>query len=111
MLNTRFTSLVGCTVPLQQAPMGSFSRARLAGAVSAAGGLGMVVVTGEKPDRVAQRLDDARAQSPGPIGANFFLVLCDPATLPICVAAAAARVRVVDFFYGEPDPALVAIVH
>jgi len=111
MIDTRFTSLVGCAVPLQQAPMGSFSRARLAGAVSAAGGLGMVVVTGEKPDRVAQRLDDARAQSPGPIGANFFLVLCDPATLRTCVAAAAARVRVVDFFYGEPDPALVAIVH
>jgi len=111
MLRTRFTDLVGCTVPLQQAPMGSFSRGRLAGAVSAAGGLGMVVVTGEKATRVAQRLDDAMAQSRGPIGANFFLVLCDQATLPACVATAAARVRVVDFFYGQPDPALVAIVH
>ena len=111
MLRTRFTDLVGCKVPLQQAPMGSFSRGRLAGAVSAAGGLGMVVVTGEQPSRVAQRLDEATAQSRGPIGANFFLVLCDPATLPVCIATAAARVRVVDFFYGQPDPTLVGIVH
>lgn len=111
MLPTRFTALVGCTLPFQQAPIGGFAQARLASAVSAAGGLGMVVVTGAEPARIAQRLDDAVSRSPGPIGANFFLVLCDPATLSACVATAAARVRVVDFFYGEPDPALIAIVH
>lgn len=111
MLSTRFTALVGCRLPLQQAPIGGLAQARLASAVSAAGGLGTVVVTGAEPARIAQRLDDAVSRSPGPIAANFFLILCNPATLFECVAAAAARVRVVDFFYGEPDPALVAIVH
>lgn len=111
MLTTRFTDLVGCTVPIQQSPMGSFARPRLAAAVSAAGGLGMVVVTGEGPERIARRLDEALELSPGPIGANFFLLMCEPETLPECVATAAARAQVIDFFYREPDTALVAIVH
>jgi nitronate monooxygenase len=111
MLTTRFTDLVGCTVPIQQAPMGSFARPRLAAAVSAAGGLGMVVVTGAEPERIARRLDEAIELSPGPIGANFFLLMSDPATLPDCVATAAERAQVIDFFYSEPDPELVAIVH
>lgn len=111
MLRTRFTDLVGCTVPLQQSPMGSFARPRLAAAVSAAGGLGMVVVTGASPDRIAQRLDQALERSPGPIGANFFLLFCDPDTLPECVATAASRAQVIDFFYQDPDPALVSVVH
>ena len=111
MLRTRFTDLVGCTVPIQQSPMGSFARPRLAAAVSAAGGLGMVVVTGEEPGRIAKRLDEALEMSPGPIGANFFLLMCDPETLPACVATAAARAQVIDFFYRDPDPALVGVVH
>jgi NAD(P)H-dependent flavin oxidoreductase YrpB (nitropropane dioxygenase family) len=111
MLRTRFTDLVGCTVPLQQSPMGSFARPRLAAAVSAAGGLGMVVVTGASPARIAQRLDQALERSPGPIGANFFLLFSEPDTLPQCVATAASRAQVIDFFYQDPDPALVSIVH
>jgi NAD(P)H-dependent flavin oxidoreductase YrpB (nitropropane dioxygenase family) len=35
----------------------------------------------------------------------------DPTLAEESVAAAAARVRVVDFFYSNPDPALVDIVH
>lgn len=111
MLRTRFTDLAGCSVPIQQSPMGSFARPRLAAAVSAAGGLGMVVVTGEPATRVTARLDEALERSPGPIGASFFLLFNDPETLHECVASAAARAQVVDFFYGEPDPELIAIVH
>lgn len=111
MLTTRFTELVGCSVPIQQSPMGSFARPRLASAVSAAGGLGMIVVTGAPPDTVVRRLDLALEMSPGPIGANFFMIFCDPATLRESVAAAAARAKVVDFFYGAPDADLIAIVH
>jgi NAD(P)H-dependent flavin oxidoreductase YrpB (nitropropane dioxygenase family) len=91
--------------------MGSFARPRLAAAVSAAGGLGMVVVTAERPERVASRLDEALEMSPGPIGASFFLPVCEPETLTACITAAAKRAQVIDFFYSDPDPELVALVH
>lgn len=37
LLATRFTDLVGCTVPIQQAPIGNLATARLAAAVADAG--------------------------------------------------------------------------
>src|SRR5215207_10883797 len=110
MLSTRFTDLVGCTVPIQQAPIGGCANPHLAAAVADAGGLGMVSVTGDPPDVVAARLDQARQLSAGPIGAHFFMLMIDPAAAPESVAAAAERAPLVDFFYSQPDPALVEIV-
>jgi nitronate monooxygenase len=49
MLTTRFTELVGCSVPIQQAGMGrGIASPRLAAAVANAGGLGMVSVYGDE---------------------------------------------------------------
>jgi NAD(P)H-dependent flavin oxidoreductase YrpB (nitropropane dioxygenase family) len=111
MLATRFTELVGCAIPIQQAPMGTLAGPRLAAAVADAGGLGMVVVTGEPPEMVVKLLDKARRLTVGPFGASFFLPFVDPATARECVAVAAARAKLVDFFYSAPDPALVEVVH
>ncbi len=114
MLTTRFTELVGCSVPIQQAGMGSgIATPRLAAAVANAGGLGMVSVYGDDytPDVVARVLDNARKQTTGAIGANFLMPGVDPALVEESVAAAARHARVVDFFWGEPDPGLVKIVH
>ena len=111
MLTTRFTDLVGCTVPIQQAPIGGCASPRLAAAVAEAGGLGMVSLTGDPPEVVAAQLDQARQLSAGPIGAHFFLLVVDPDSAPESVAAAAERAPVVDFFYADPDPTLVKIVH
>jgi nitronate monooxygenase len=111
MLSTRFTELVRCTVPIQQAPIGGCANPRLAAAVAEAGGLGMVSVTGDPPEIVAEQLDQARRLSAGPIGAHFFMLVVDRDSAPESVAAAAERAPVVDFFYADPDPALVDIVH
>jgi nitronate monooxygenase len=111
MLSTRFTDLVGCTVPIQQAPIGGCANPRLAAAVADAGGLGMVSVTGDPPDIVAAQLDRARQLTAGPIGAHFFLLMVDRDSVPESVAAAAERAPVIDFFYADPDPKLVEIVH
>src|SRR5215211_35085 len=111
MLTTRFTDLVGCAVPIQQAPIGGCANPRLAAAVAEAGGLGMVSVTGDPPEVVAAQLDQARQLSAGPIGAHFFLLMVDRESAPKSVAAAAERAPVVDFFYADPDPNLVEIVH
>jgi NAD(P)H-dependent flavin oxidoreductase YrpB (nitropropane dioxygenase family) len=71
----------------------------------------MVSLTGDPPEVVAAQLDQARQLSAGPIGAHFFLLVVDPDSAPESVAAAAERAPVVDFFYADPDPTLVKIVH
>lgn len=114
MLTTRFTKLVGCSVPIQQAGMGWFANPRLAKAVADAGGLGMVSVYGlygGPPAVIAQTLDRLRAQTAGVFGANLIMHAVAPELAHETVAVAAARARVVDFFYSEPDPVLVDIVH
>jgi nitronate monooxygenase len=111
MLTTRFTQLVGCSAPIQQAGMGTLSSPALAAAVSNAGGLGMVSVAGQTTGLIEKWLDATREKTSGAIGANFLMPFVDPADAHECVAAAAARARVIDFFYGEPDPALIQTVH
>jgi nitronate monooxygenase len=112
MLTTRFTELVGCAAPIQQAGMSLLANPRLAAAVTNAGGLGMVSVDGSAPAEVAAMLDQTRTLTSGAIGANFLLPDVDPPeALAQSLALAAARARVIDFFYANPDPAWVDIAH
>lgn len=114
MLTTRFTDLVGCSVPIQQAGMGSHANPRLAAAVANAGGLGMVSVYssyGGPPENVAKMLDNTRKQTSGVFGANFIIVGAEPNLVRETVRVAAEQARVVEFFYADPDPALIEIVH
>jgi nitronate monooxygenase len=111
VLKTRFTDLVGCTVPIQQAGMGYLASARLAKGVADAGGLGIVSVYSPPQELVAGILDDLAEHTPGVIGGNIMPIVVDPDRLLELVAITAQRVRVVDFFYSNPDPALVKVVH
>lgn len=111
MLKTRFTELVGCSVPLQQAPIGGLATPKLASAVAAAGGLGMVGATGWPALDLKTRLDSLRKPTPGAYGANFIMDLVDRETIHECVQIASERVRVIDFFFGWPDAALVHTAH
>jgi nitronate monooxygenase len=113
MLTTRFTELIGCTVPIQQAPM-NIATPALAAAVAGAGGLGMLAVWGAQgvaPEEIAAVLDALPRDVPGAYGANFVLRFVDPARRDACLRAAAERARVVECFYSDPDPEVVAIVH
>ena len=115
VLITRFTELVGCAVPIQQAGMGAVSPPELAAAVSDAGGLGMVGTArwgGRQLPALERLLDDVLTLTDRPFGVNF--VVSDPHlvnTDPACFALAARRARVVEFFWRWPDPALVETVH
>jgi NAD(P)H-dependent flavin oxidoreductase YrpB (nitropropane dioxygenase family) len=111
MLRTRFTDLVGCTVPIQQAGMGSLSNPRLARAVADAGGLGSVAVYAPPTDLVGGILDDLAEHTPGVFGGNVITRFVTPDRLHELIATTAQRSRVVDFFYSDPDPALIEIVH
>src|SRR3954469_2960694 len=102
MLQTRFTALIGCGIPIQQAGMGN-ARRELAAAVARAGALGMLGGVMQPPGVLADELDATIAEGGGPIGVNFLMPFVDREA----VEAAAARARVVEFFYGDPDPELV----
>ena len=104
---TRFTELAGCRVPVQQAPMGSVATTALAVAVAEAGGVGSIVMLGMNPAQVDKVLGGMAARTTGVLAANFLTGDIDPEA----VAAAAGRVRIVDFFWTDPDPSLVEIAH
>ncbi|UCG26583.1 MAG: nitronate monooxygenase [Chloroflexota bacterium] len=111
---TRFTELVGCSAPIQQAGMGSHSKPGLAAAVANAGGLGMVSVYskyGGPPANVARMLDYTRQETEGVFGANFIMRFMEPDLAHETVKVAAESANVVEFFYTDPDPALIEIVH
>ncbi|MBY0525783.1 MAG: nitronate monooxygenase [Gemmataceae bacterium] len=107
MWDTRFTRLVGCSVPLQQAGMGGVTTVELAAAVSNAGGLGMIATVRVPPAFLASMLDDVGSRTRGPFGVNFLMPFLNRDSLDI----AASKARVVEFFYGDPDAKLVQIVH
>src|SRR5213594_3061398 len=86
MLQTKFTELLGCTVPLQQAGMGKLASPALAAAVADAGGLGMVSGIGAAPpEYVAKILDGLRRSTSGAFGANFIVDGVELARLPHAV--------------------------
>lgn len=104
---TAYTALVGCSVPIQQAPMGTVSTTDLAVAVAEAGGVGTVTVLGMSPAQVGALLDGMAERTDGVLSANFLTEDVDPDA----VSAAAERARIIDFFWSRPDPALVEVAH
>jgi NAD(P)H-dependent flavin oxidoreductase YrpB (nitropropane dioxygenase family) len=105
MIRTRFTALVGCSVPLQQAGMGN-ARRELAAAVTGAGGLGMLGGVMQPAELLVDELEAVKLDTGGPVGVNFLMPFLDRAA----VEAAAGTARVVEFFYGDPDDGLVKTV-
>jgi len=106
MLRTAFTELVGCTVPIQLAGMPGIATPALALAVARAGGLGMLGAGAMPAPELERTLTELRAPD-AVLGVNFLMPFLDRD----CVAVAARAVRVVEFFYGEPDRTLVEAVH
>ena len=96
-METRFTELVGCRLPLQLAVLGGVGTVALAAAVERAGGLGMV------PGGVEVPLPRSGALGKG------FLIPYLPALAD--VVADVRGLRLAEFFWGEPDPTLVEAAH
>lgn len=105
--STGFTDLVGCALPIQVAPMGPIAGPELATAVSGAGAFGMVGGALLPPPVLGGMLDEVARHTDGPVGVNFLVPFLDHEALTV----AAAKARVVDFHFGEPDAALVDAVH
>lgn len=90
--------------------MGGTATADLVVAVAGAGALGMLGTPMGGPELLAAQLDDVRRRTAGcngAIGVNFLMPFLDRTAVEV----AAPLVRVAEFFYGEPDPELVDVVH
>ena len=107
MLETAFTRLVGCSAPIQVAPMGAISTPSLIAAVTRAGAFGTIGSAGMSPEQVNAQLDAVLEVARGPVGANVLMPFVDKAV----VEAMAHRVRLVDFYHGDPDASLIEIAH
>jgi nitronate monooxygenase len=107
MLETDFTRLAGCSVPIQLAALGPASTPELAAAVSNAGGLGMLSMVMAPAEDVTVALAALAKETTGPVGINFLMPFLDVAA----VEAAAPYCRVVEFFYDDPQARLVERVH
>jgi NAD(P)H-dependent flavin oxidoreductase YrpB (nitropropane dioxygenase family) len=79
----------------------------LVAAVADAGALGMLPGALTSAPALEAILEGMAAQTAGVIGVGMLVPFLDPS----CVPVAARRARVVEFFYGAPDPDLVRVVH
>ena len=86
---------------------GPISDVGLTAAVTQAGGLGTLGAAGLPAVVVEQMLDALSTSTDRPFGVNFLMPFLDSAA----VRAAATRARVIEFFYDDPDPELVDLVH
>jgi NAD(P)H-dependent flavin oxidoreductase YrpB (nitropropane dioxygenase family) len=115
MQTTRFTKLVGCEIPIQQAGMGAAASPELAAAVSEAGGFGMLGTAraGLNPVTLANLLDRTRTLTNRAFGVNFIIRPGSAASQsPLeFIEQAAKASRLVEFFYGDPNAEFVRLVH
>lgn len=100
--DTRFTRLVGCSVPVQCAAMSGIATPELAAAVSNAGGLGMLA-GGRRADQLSSQIGATRTATDRPFGVGFLVEFLDRDAL----AVAYDEVPVVELFWGWPDAELV----
>ena len=107
MLRTRFTEMFALTHPIMSAPMAMHSGGRLAGAVTAAGGLGSFggINPGKAPDWIEAEIGMIRSATDGPFGIGFitdfiphFEALFDAAL------GAATPPAVLALSFGDPRP-------
>jgi nitronate monooxygenase len=107
MVTTRFTEVTGCSVPVQQAPMGAVSGPALVAAVAEAGAVGTLGALGMTADQVVRAVEAVRARTSGVLAVSLPTEGVDEDV----VLAAAERVRLVDFFWLTPHRRLVEQVH
>src|SRR5215470_5957275 len=100
MLHTPVCDLLGITHPIVLGGMASGTSVPLVAAVSNAGGLGTLGVTGQSATQVRDQIAAIRAATDKPFGVNFLLFLTEEASFS---AALEARPPVVSFAWARPE--------
>ena len=99
-MKKQVTELLGIEVPVVQGAMARIADASLAGAVSEAGGLGIIACGGAPLDWVEEQVRIARSMTDKPIGANVMLM--DPNAAQTAELLAKLRVDVITTGAGSP---------
>jgi NAD(P)H-dependent flavin oxidoreductase YrpB (nitropropane dioxygenase family) len=106
-MRTPLCALLGIEAPIIQAPIGGVTCPELAAAVSNAGGLGTLALTGHGPDGVRRAVERLRALTDRPFAANLLLPHDVGRELE---ASLEIGVPLVSLFWGDASP-YVARVH
>jgi len=109
MIRTRFTELFGLTHPIMSAPMALHSGGRLAGAVSAAGGLGAFggIHPARGPDWMKAEIATIREAGGGPYGVGFitaFLPMFEGLFDAALEGDGTSPPAVIALSFGDPQP-------
>ncbi len=99
-MKTRITELLGIEAPIIQGAMARIATAELAGAVSEAGGLGIIACGGAPLDWVKDQVAQARSKTNKPIGANVMLM--DPNAGDLAELLCELKVDVITTGAGSP---------
>jgi nitronate monooxygenase len=99
-LRTPLCERLGIDIPIVQAPIGRAGGPSLAGAVSNAGGLGMLGMTYLEPDSIRSQLREVRTLTDHPVGVNFLLAWDQRERLDSCLEEGAS---LVSLFWADPD--------
>lgn len=99
-MKTRVTELLGIDVPVVQGAMARIADASLAGAVSEAGGLGIIACGGAPLSWVEEQVARAREITSKPLGANVMLM--DPNAAELARLLVDLKIDVVTTGAGSP---------
>lgn len=99
-MKTRITELLGIEYPVVQGAMARIADGGLAGAVSAAGGLGIIACGGARPEWIREQVARAREITDKPIGINVMLM--DPRGAEVAELVCELGVEVVTTGAGSP---------
>jgi NAD(P)H-dependent flavin oxidoreductase YrpB (nitropropane dioxygenase family) len=99
MLKTKFCELFGIEYPIVCAGMGTIALAKLAAAVSEAGGLGTLALPGFSPDAITAEISAARRLTAKPIVVNQLIPFLQPG---IFETLAKQPISAVTLFWGDP---------
>ena len=103
-MRTAITEQLGIEHPIIQAPIGGLSVPALAGAVSNAGGLGMMAITWLGPDEIRAAITELRGLTDRPFGVNVIIDAQDPPQDERVEVVLEAGAPLVSFFWGDPAP-------
>lgn len=100
MISTRLTERLGIEHPVVLGGMASGTNKDLVVAVSEAGGLGILGVTGYTPEQITDAVAEIRTRTQRPFGINLLIPFTTEAHLEACLAA---RVPVLSTAWGAPE--------